>query len=204
MAGDEEKKENPMRENVKFALTAFFLLVAVFSLFTFLFLVPFFIEPALATIYMEFDPVPVTCQTTEASFHRGLSNCNWSSCREGCTREVYECWHIRVRYLSRVPVGQADSRSVRDRIAQYRSAGTDPPRNFKQLQHFGDQDSAADASSRLQSVLPHDDEDDLEGSRALTFHFQSRKTTNNKWRFMPERGGIATFHSTTGGRFILI
>ena len=165
MAGDAEEKDGSMRENIKFALTAFFLLMAVFSLFTFLFLVPFFIEPALATIYMEFDTVPVTCQTTEASFHRGLSNCNWSSCREGCTREVYECWHIRVRYLSRIPVGQADSRSVRDRIAQYQSAGTDPPRNFKQLQHLqSGKDSAPDASSRLQSVLPLDDEEDVEGS----------------------------------------
>ncbi|EFX86344.1 hypothetical protein DAPPUDRAFT_5229, partial [Daphnia pulex] len=92
-----------LRENVLFYVTAFFCLVAVFSLFIFLFLVPFFIEPALATIYMEFDPEPVICETTEASFHRGLSNCQWSSCREGCTKEVYECWHIRVRYRSPVP-----------------------------------------------------------------------------------------------------
>ena len=74
-------------------------------------------------------------------------------------------WHIRVRYLSRIPVGQADSRAVRDRIAQYQSAGTDPPRNFKQMQHLSARDSTVDASSRLQSVLPHDDEEDLEGSR---------------------------------------
>ena len=29
----------------------------------------------------------------------GLSNCSWTSCREGCTREYYECHHIKVEYL---------------------------------------------------------------------------------------------------------
>ena len=28
----------------------------------------------------------------------GASNCSWSSCREGCTRDIYECHQILVEY----------------------------------------------------------------------------------------------------------
>lgn len=182
--GADEQKSS-LRDNIVFYTTAFFCLVAIFSLFIFLFLVPFFIEPALATIYMEFDPNPVICQTTEASFHRGLSNCQWSSCREGCTKEVYECWHIRVRYRSAVPVGKADSRAVRDRIAQHKSSSTAiGPVNYKTMhytevyktnnghQHENNNindrvliasasTTSDDSSNRMQSVLPADDEDEI-------------------------------------------
>lgn len=162
---DDRIKQPTTRENVLFYVTAFFCLVAVFSVFIFLFLVPFFIEPALATIYMEFDPEPVVCQTTEATFHRGLSNCPWSSCREGCTKEVYECWHIRVRYRSNVPVGLADSRSVRDRIAQHKTPSSTPPAplkqnvNYKSVHHAAGsrRDTPTDVD-RIQSVLPDDTE----------------------------------------------
>lgn len=167
-----------LRENVVFYTTAFFCLVAIFSVFIFLFLVPFFIEPALATIYMEFDPDPVICQTTEASFHRGLSNCQWSSCREGCTKEVYECWHIRVRYRSRVPVGKADSRAVRDRIAQDKAASSSQANsvNLKTI-HYSSANNIMSSSNvkhemltsvsvadneRMQSVLPTEEEADDE------------------------------------------
>ena len=30
----------------------------------------------------------------------GISNCSWSSCREGCTREIFECHHVKVEYSS--------------------------------------------------------------------------------------------------------
>jgi hypothetical protein len=29
---------------------------------------------------------------------RGTKNCTWASCREGCTRELYNCTQIRVDY----------------------------------------------------------------------------------------------------------
>ena len=32
------------------------------------------------------------------SFNSGLSNCSWSSCREGCTRDIFSCHHILVEY----------------------------------------------------------------------------------------------------------
>jgi len=38
-----------------------------------------------------------------ANFHKrslspGTSNCSWTSCREGCTKELYDCTQIRVNY----------------------------------------------------------------------------------------------------------
>ena len=32
------------------------------------------------------------------SLFTGLSNCSWSSCREGCTRDIFSCHHILVEY----------------------------------------------------------------------------------------------------------
>lgn len=79
-------------------MTAFFVLLGTFSLFAFLFLVPFVIEPAFTTIFMQFDTVPAWCVTVEVESHKGVSNCSWTSCREGCTKEMYECTQIRVNY----------------------------------------------------------------------------------------------------------
>ena len=28
----------------------------------------------------------------------GISNCTWSSCRHGCTAEVYKCWQVEVNF----------------------------------------------------------------------------------------------------------
>lgn len=95
---DETKKQETFKEKLLFYTTAFFVLLGIFSLFGFLFLVPFVIEPAFTTIFMEFDETPATCVTAEVQLYRGVSNCSWTSCREGCTREVYECTQIRVNY----------------------------------------------------------------------------------------------------------
>lgn len=90
--------EESSKEKLLFYTTAFFILLAIFSLFGFLFLVPFVIEPACTTIMREFDEVPATCETFQVETLRGASNCTWASCREGCTREIYECTQITVRY----------------------------------------------------------------------------------------------------------
>lgn len=47
---------------------------------------------------MEFDENPAECVTAEVEHFKGASNCSWTSCREGCTKEVYECTQIRVNY----------------------------------------------------------------------------------------------------------
>ncbi|VVC34137.1 Na+ channel auxiliary subunit TipE [Cinara cedri] len=98
----ERKRQEELREKVLFYLTTFFILLAIVSLFVFLFLVPFLIEPAITTIFMEFDETPTTCVTAFSEVREGASNCSqpggWASCREGCTREIYECVQILVNY----------------------------------------------------------------------------------------------------------
>lgn len=95
---DEPEEIIPFKQKLLFYITAFFVLLAIFSLFAFLFLVPFVIEPAFTTIMMEFDEIPAFCVTVEIEHFKGASNCSWTSCREGCTKEVYECTQIRVNY----------------------------------------------------------------------------------------------------------
>jgi len=95
---DDAPVEQTIVQKLLFYTTAFFILLGTFSLFAFLFLVPFVIDPAFTTIFMQFDPVAALCQTVETITRQGASNCTWSSCREGCTKEVYECTQIRVNY----------------------------------------------------------------------------------------------------------
>ncbi|CAH1712202.1 unnamed protein product [Aphis gossypii] len=111
----EKKRLEELRERVLFYLTTFFILLGIVSLFVFLFLVPFLIEPAITTILMDFDETPTTCVTAYSEVREGASNCSlpggWASCREGCTREIYECAQIFVNYT--VP-------GVRDLNARHR------------------------------------------------------------------------------------
>lgn len=95
---DETEVPQTIAQKLLFYTTAFFILLGTFSLFAFLFLVPFVIDPAFTTIFMQFDPVAALCQTVDTETRQGVSNCTWSSCREGCTKEVYECTQIRVNY----------------------------------------------------------------------------------------------------------
>lgn len=94
-------------------MTALFTLVASFSSFAFLFLVPFVIDPAFSTLFAEFDPDPVTCVTRNSEVRTGLSNCSWSSCREGCTKEIFKCSHIYVNY-KRDPGGELAATNYTD------------------------------------------------------------------------------------------
>lgn len=81
-----------------FYTTAFFVLLAVFSLFALVFLVPFFIDPAWSTLQADFDPMGTQCRTISGDYLEGRSLCDWSSCQEGCTKTVYTCWKIIVEY----------------------------------------------------------------------------------------------------------
>lgn len=90
--------ERTLKEKALFYTTAFFILLATFSLFGFLFLVPFVIEPAFTTIFMQFDERPAYCVTSETIEMKGASNCSWTSCKEGCTKDIYKCTQIRVNY----------------------------------------------------------------------------------------------------------
>ncbi|XP_037078753.1 protein tipE-like isoform X1 [Pollicipes pollicipes] len=93
------EKIDQYSDKVNFYATVFFSLLAIGAFFAFLFLVPFVIEPAVTTIQMDFALDPVTCCVVAYRKDSGSENCSdWSSCREGCTREVYECDKVWVAY----------------------------------------------------------------------------------------------------------
>ena len=45
--------------------------------------------------------MPVTCKVSSLTVRHGKSNCLWSSCREGCTADMYQCYQVRVLYSRR-------------------------------------------------------------------------------------------------------
>ena len=93
------EKRDQNADKLMFYATVLFSLVAIGAFFAFLFLVPFVIEPAVTTIQMDFELEPVTCCVVSFTELAGKENCSdWSSCREGCTREIYECVKILVAY----------------------------------------------------------------------------------------------------------
>ncbi|XP_077294627.1 tipE homolog 2 phospholipid transfer protein [Arctopsyche grandis] len=78
---------------------------AILAVFGFLFLIPFVVEPAIATIIADFEAEPVTCAVTEHVYAEGLKNCSWASCREGCTSAHTRCYQILVNY-TRTPFAE--------------------------------------------------------------------------------------------------
>lgn len=86
------------RQKARFYVTT---MLAVFSMSagsSLLFLVPLYVDPAISTLVANFVSEPVTCITSRKEDLTGLFNCTWSSCREGCTSDMYHCTHIYVRY----------------------------------------------------------------------------------------------------------
>jgi hypothetical protein len=71
--------------------------VAGLSIIVFVFAAIWYIDPALLTLVLQFRQAE--CTTVDAAFLVGISNCSWTSCRLGCTREVYQCWQIQVSNL---------------------------------------------------------------------------------------------------------
>ncbi|XP_018320607.1 protein tipE [Agrilus planipennis] len=91
-----------LAETAKFYTSLCLGTVAFLSVFAFLFLIPFVVDPAINSLLADYEPEPVTCVTTDHIYAEGLRNCSWSSCREGCTREATKCHQIYVNY-SRLP-----------------------------------------------------------------------------------------------------
>jgi hypothetical protein len=58
---------------------------------------PILLDPAIDTLVSSFEDG--MCQTVYNQYLTGLSNCSWTSCREGCTADIYLCWHIIVVYM---------------------------------------------------------------------------------------------------------
>ncbi|KAG8292524.1 Na+ channel auxiliary subunit TipE [Homalodisca vitripennis] len=95
------------RERVWFYATSFFAMTAVSAGSSLLFLVPLYVDPAISTLVADFVTRPVTCVTSRREDLSGIFNCTWSSCREGCTSDMYRCTHIYVTYTE-----QDDNRSL--------------------------------------------------------------------------------------------
>jgi len=96
--GSDQKKGCSWASSFRFYLTTFFVLLACISSFAFLFLVPFVIGPAFSTLFAEFETQPVKCVTKSYEELKGINNCSWSSCKEGCTKDLFKCQHIIINY----------------------------------------------------------------------------------------------------------
>ena len=55
------------------------------------------VDPALSTLQHKF--ISGVCTTSLGEYREGKMKCGWSSCREGCTHEVFNCWQITVTYM---------------------------------------------------------------------------------------------------------
>lgn len=74
-------------------------LTACLSCFTFFFMIPFILDPSVSTIVADFVPYAVVCKTVLTEHLYGMKNCSWSSCKQGCTVDQYECDQIFVNYM---------------------------------------------------------------------------------------------------------
>lgn len=54
-----------------FYMTAFFVLLTIFSILSLIFLVPFFIDPAWSTLQADFEPQGILCTTISAEYKEG-------------------------------------------------------------------------------------------------------------------------------------
>lgn len=100
---DAEEGNQPSKlEECKYYTSLLLGTFSIVSVFAFLFLVPFVLDPAISTLRHDFVDDPVTCKVTNLSVKAGKSQCKWSSCREGCTADMYHCVQVRVQY-AKVP-----------------------------------------------------------------------------------------------------
>ncbi|XP_030380339.1 protein tipE isoform X2 [Scaptodrosophila lebanonensis] len=108
----EEIEIDTILEKAKFYTSVCLGSTAILSVLTFLFLIPFVVDPAISTIIADYDPVPVTCIVIDHIYAEGIKNCSWSSCREGCTSSLTKCHQLFVNY-TRIPYSEWE-RSPRD------------------------------------------------------------------------------------------
>lgn len=74
--------------------------VASLAIIFFIFASIWFIDPALLTMILQFQPA--NCTTIHSAYLIGISNCTWTSCRHGCTTDVYKCWQILVNFTTSI------------------------------------------------------------------------------------------------------
>ena len=97
----EPPKEDEMTfaQKMKYYTTLTMGLTACLSSFIFMFLIPWVLNPSIKTLWKNFDPEPVVCKTVLSEHQYGSTNCSWSTCKEGCTKEIFECDQIYVNYM---------------------------------------------------------------------------------------------------------
>ena len=130
---EEEDEPRSRLDDIKYYTSLFLGTVAINALFAFLFLVPFVLDPAISTMMHNFVDEPVHCKVknlewlpticcmmmvhgkvTTQEINYGLTNCTWSSCREGCTAEFFKCHHIRVTYTPKIQYREEEGGQVAD------------------------------------------------------------------------------------------
>ena len=80
-------------------------LLAGTSFVVFMTLLPLVIDPSVLTFVLRLEPA--SCLTVYTAALSGTSNCSWSSCQQGCTVEIFKCYHVNVSYLLNDPVQAA-------------------------------------------------------------------------------------------------
>lgn len=93
------KQKRTWRERANFYATSTLAFFSVSAGASLLFLVPLYVDPAISTLVSDFVDTPTWCTTTRREDVVGIMNCSWSSCREGCTSDMYKCTHIYVTYI---------------------------------------------------------------------------------------------------------
>lgn len=88
-----------LREAFRFYSTSILAFLSVTGGSSLLFLVPLYVDPAISTLASNFVMEPTICVTQRREDLTGLLNCSWSSCREGCTSDVFKCSHIYVAFV---------------------------------------------------------------------------------------------------------
>jgi len=112
---DAEEGNQPSRlEECKYYTSLLLGTFSIVSVFAFLFLVPFVLDPAISTLRHDFVDDPVTCKVTNVSVKEGKSQCKWSSCREGCTADMYHCVQVRVQYAKVPYKNGTNAKSISD------------------------------------------------------------------------------------------
>lgn len=95
----EEEKKEPILVRLKYYTTLTLGLTACLSCFVFFFMIPFVLDPSVSTLVADFVPEPVVCKTVLTEHVFGMKNCSWSSCKQGCTVDQFECDQIYVNYM---------------------------------------------------------------------------------------------------------
>lgn len=108
-----EEKEESFASQLKYYTTLTLGTTACVSSFVFMFMIPWVLDPSISTLMANFDPDPVVCKTIRSEHEWGTKNCTWSSCKQGCTIDIYECDQIYVNYML-VPMKDFEGQDIDD------------------------------------------------------------------------------------------